>query len=386
MARGKGTANLAASLEVLAGAPLDARDVCPTVEDLYAASNWPYKYIGMKTTVLATGDTYRLVDLDVTQESSWVKEGSGGGGHTIEGDGTAVTDRDTLNFKDMSVSDDGQNEKTDVKPHRLTAEELADIISPLPVHDFSNTSSEAFVCSTNERAIGQWIDGKPLYQKTVYIGTLGNGTPSIPYIAEVEITSWYNNTSISDCVFINGIAIHKTVKGVRPLPFSDGSNNENSIRLDISASSNRYFLRAIASTNWGSDYDAYATLRYTKTTDTAVASGEKIIGQWIDGKPLYEKIISNITLDPIPSGQTYSETAVCSLSGITVVRDEVYGSNIVGNIGESFSLPYLNMSGNIIVKSRSHADEGAYTILSNSSQFDRNSNYKFTAILRYTKV
>lgn len=75
MARGKGTANLAASLEVLAGAPLDARDVCPTVDDLYVAANWPYKYIGMKTTVQATGDTYRLVNLDVTQESSWVKDG-----------------------------------------------------------------------------------------------------------------------------------------------------------------------------------------------------------------------------------------------------------------------------------------------------------------------
>lgn len=82
MARGKGTANLAASLEVLAGAPLDARDVCPTVADLYVAANWPYKYIGMKTTVQATGDTYRLVNLDVTQESSWVLDGGGSGGTT----------------------------------------------------------------------------------------------------------------------------------------------------------------------------------------------------------------------------------------------------------------------------------------------------------------
>ena len=106
MARGKGTANLAASLEVLAGAPLDARDICPTVADLYVASNWTYKYIGMKTTVQATGDTYRLVNLDVTQESSWVKEGSSGGGGG------------SMNY------------------------------------------------STDEQVVGTWIDGKPLYQKT----------------------------------------------------------------------------------------------------------------------------------------------------------------------------------------------------------------------------
>lgn len=83
MARQKGMLNLSGNLEPLAGAPLDSRDITPTVADLYIASNWPYKYIGMKTTVTATGDTYRLVNLDVTQESSWVKEG-GESGQTIQ--------------------------------------------------------------------------------------------------------------------------------------------------------------------------------------------------------------------------------------------------------------------------------------------------------------
>lgn len=83
MARQKGMLNLSGNLEPLAGAPLDSRSITPTVADLYIASNWPYKYIGMKTTVTATGDTYRLVDLDVTQESSWVLDG-GSGGQTIQ--------------------------------------------------------------------------------------------------------------------------------------------------------------------------------------------------------------------------------------------------------------------------------------------------------------
>lgn len=277
MARGKGTANLAASLEVLAGAPLDARDVCPTVEDLYAASNWPYKYIGMKTTVLATGDTYRLVDLDVTQESSWVKEGSGGGGHTIEGDDIAVTDRDTLNFKDMSVSDDSQNEKTDVKPHRLTAEELADIISPLPVHDFSNTSSEAFVCSTNERAIGQWIDGKPLYQKTIDCGALPNS-------ATKEVAHGISN--LGRLVYANGNARRSSDGENIPLPMVYANSNLIS-QVKVSVDSTNVKLKSDG--DMSAYVESYVTLRYTKTTDTAVASGEKIIGQWIDGKPLYQK-------------------------------------------------------------------------------------------------
>ena len=74
MTRKKGTAKLAASLEVEAGAPLDARDIVPTESDKLDATNFPYPYIGMKTTVLSTGKTYRLIDMDVTDPDSWVED------------------------------------------------------------------------------------------------------------------------------------------------------------------------------------------------------------------------------------------------------------------------------------------------------------------------
>lgn len=287
MARGKGTANLAASLEVLAGAPLDARDICPTVADLYVAANWTYKYIGMKTTVQATGDTYRLVNLDVTQESSWVKEGSSGGGHTIEGDGTAVTDRDTLNFKDMSVSDDSQNEKTDVKPHRLTQAELADIISPLPFFDFSNPGAEAFIFSTNERVIGQWIDSKPLYQKTI-ISTISTGEVSVNHdIANV------------DTIFVSEAFVVKPSTG-------------NTIRLGGNGASSKQQVQAGTSKIWIYNNESGYTkvvvnLRYTKTTDQPVATGEKIVGQTSYGNIIYERTYDypNISI-----GSTWTDEAL----------------------------------------------------------------------------
>ena len=134
MARQKGTANLAASLEVLAGAPLDSRTVVPTVADLTVAANFPYKYIGMPVVVQATGDMYVLTANDVTVSANWKKvNGSGGsGGHTIKDDGTAMTARAGLNFTDFDVSDDSTNDETDVKAHRLTQEEMADIIYKIP--------------------------------------------------------------------------------------------------------------------------------------------------------------------------------------------------------------------------------------------------------------
>ena len=82
MSRAKGTANLAASLEVLAGAPLDAREKVPTKADLYLAANFPYPYVGLETYVVSENKKYRLIGNDVTVESNWQEVGSGGGGGT----------------------------------------------------------------------------------------------------------------------------------------------------------------------------------------------------------------------------------------------------------------------------------------------------------------
>ena len=46
MGRSKGTANLAASLEVLAGAPLDARGKVATKADLTASGEFPLPVCG----------------------------------------------------------------------------------------------------------------------------------------------------------------------------------------------------------------------------------------------------------------------------------------------------------------------------------------------------
>jgi len=72
--------NLSGNLEVNAGAPLDARTVVPTADDLIVASNFPYPYVGMPVVVQDVGDMYILMDRDVTNIANWKKIGSGGGG------------------------------------------------------------------------------------------------------------------------------------------------------------------------------------------------------------------------------------------------------------------------------------------------------------------
>lgn len=77
MARQKGSANFAGTLEVLAGGPLDARSQVPTKADLTVASNFPYPYVGMQVYVLSEGKRYTLKAADVTVLANWEEEGSG---------------------------------------------------------------------------------------------------------------------------------------------------------------------------------------------------------------------------------------------------------------------------------------------------------------------
>lgn len=317
MARQKGMLNLSGNLEPLAGAPLDSRSITPTVTDLYIASNWPYKYIGMKTTVTATGDTYRLVNLDVTQESSWVKEGGesgqtiqydelpaassslagkiyqytgttnlqytngyfyecvndggtykwvqtntqpssggGGGGHTIQDDGTDMTSRDALNFVGMEVDDNSEDGSTDVSEHRLTSAEISEIMGGIP--NPQPRYPVIFDERGTEYKVGWYIlangTKKPVYEKVVDFGALPNNTSK---------SVAHNISNIDKIISINGSA--STGSYWKPIPFGPGS-----VSWMIETSVNTTNVIIETNQNWSEYTKTYVTLRYTKTTDTPV--------------------------------------------------------------------------------------------------------------------
>ena len=138
------------------------------------------------------------------------------------------------------------------------------------------------------------MDGKPLYQKTVHIGNL------------TFDTNWHNVAhgiaNIENVISCEGILFG--VDGeFFPLP-NYHSNTNQGIVWGVQGTSSEYIAYI---NNWyNSTNDAYATLRYTKTTDTAgsghltttgtptvhYSTDEKVVGKWIDGKPLYECTIS----------------------------------------------------------------------------------------------
>ena len=339
MARIKGTFTLPANVETEASAPLDARERVATMDDLTAADSFPYPWVGMITYVVSVGKRYQLIGSDPTVLANWAEVGSGGGGtgptgptgpqgdmgptgetgatgaqgptgeagptgadgvagptgptgpagtgtevianptgtptgpltsiqidgdiysisggggsggHTIEdGTGTDMTARSNLQFKGLiGVSDDSTNDRTVAEVKAAAAADMDDIVTPLPPAPVSG----GVIYSTTEQIIGQWIDGKPLYQKTIDYGTLpNNATKYVAHnIANVDVIWVYDGLAYNPTsTYYNYIQFSSPGSGSAFTTFANGTN------IAITTGTNR------------STMTATVTLRYTKTTDTA---------------------------------------------------------------------------------------------------------------------
>ena len=159
----------------------------------------------------------------------------------------------------------------------------------------ANKFSKGDLYSTDEKMIGQWINGKPLYQRAFSL-TIPT-TDDTVYIA-IE-------SDIEDCIETFGYA-----------SFGDGTwmclsgsdlNNKRSFYAQTSkstSSSNYGKLRFFFEGTILHGKPAIIVAKYTKISDTAISIGsdtdysteEKIIGTFVDGKPIYQKTIDCGTL------------------------------------------------------------------------------------------
>lgn len=193
-------------------------------------------------------------------------------------------------------------------------------------YDMSGQGVEANNFSTDEKVIGTWIDGKPLYQKT-FEWTYANGS-LIPDAGSLVIPSTADIKCVCDgCLKYTD---NGGTTGYTPIattfPDSESTRNQWTASFsNIGVASQRIGFRLGSGwkQNTYTNIRISVTMKYTKTTDTAVASGEKIVGQWIDGKPLYEKFIewNNPALDW--SVNSYGVSNIDTLVG---VRDLMYGN------------------------------------------------------------
>lgn len=140
------------------------------------------------------------------------------------------------------------------------------------------------VYSTEEREIGVWTDGKPLYQIT---------------IDSINDNNWHDisNLHIETVVHCHGNFITNN----QVYEFALNADGSYTSYIQIGLDYNRIMLVV----NGWTASKRIVTLLYTKTTDTAgsghytalgvpavhYSESERVIGAWIDGKPIYQKTL-----------------------------------------------------------------------------------------------
>lgn len=167
--------------------------------------------------------------------------------------------------------------------------------------DGQNDGGDAYfypmLYSEEEREVGTWIDGKPLYQKTYNYKTVGTTNPSI---IDSDVKS---NSGIIEVKKIVGLW------SVGGFGYQDATIQHIGNSGTFTAGDQSVNVRttpnglAIYRSNTNLGVEVYLTIRYTKTTDAAgsgkyntlgvpnhhYSTDEKIVGTWIDGSTVYEK-------------------------------------------------------------------------------------------------
>lgn len=147
----------------------------------------------------------------------------------------------------------------------------------------------ADIFSLQERQVGVWTNGKPLYQCTILIPSVSTGTLYNHNISNVEEIWVYDVKAKRNSAWFTSGHVFENAYNNIPESFS------------VIAGETQVYTYVYGNTVT----DCYITLQYTKTTDTAgsgiwtpqgsyahhYSTAEQIIGTWITGKPLYEKTL-----------------------------------------------------------------------------------------------
>lgn len=219
-----------------------------------------------------------------------------------------------------------------------------------------NKFSKGDLYSTEEKIIGQWIDGKPIWQKTYDIGSAITVSNS-----GVNISSYISNLS-SIARFVNA-------KG-----YNDSYNGAVNINVYID-SGNVY---AVANGNYPM---SKFTIQYTKTTDSPISIGdgndystdEQVVGTWIDGKPLYQITVS------VPSTSTIWGTVY------TVTNGDYIGVKQARYYYGASGTDWINMNfanGNDVLLLATYGNN----VVANMRGFTFGANNPIEMTLQYTKT
>lgn len=187
-----------------------------------------------------TDTTWSSINFQTIQGDSFSKEVRSNNG---------ILTQPTIYLNDVDHVEDEDNERDDIYPHRLTASEMADIMSTLPG---ATTNYPKY--STTEQVVGEWIDGKPLYQKT-YVNNTGTITDEETTIQVASVTNLNITNVYGYCSFGNSRS------NVAQIGFYRTTSN-----YVVSSAVGGYLVLRIAGSHFANSEYAI-TIQYTKSTD-----------------------------------------------------------------------------------------------------------------------
>lgn len=195
--------------------------------------------------------------------------------------------------------------------------------------------------SEEEREVGVWTDGKPLYQKT-FVGNINLETSTWTELGSVA--------NVEELVFIKGTVDYGT--GVTEEPYIRGRYYSGKVYY--------YTNQLVPGTGHGN-----ITIQYTKTTDAPgsgtwtpegqlahhYSTSEKIVGTWIDGSTVYERTW-DFSSNPISLPyDTWVNTTIQSSDGVSrIISAECLTSNFLVMDGNEITVGAANYPVGICAK------------------------------------
>ena len=352
MARTKGSANLAASLEILAEAPVDARTVVAAESDLTVAANFPYAYVGMPVYVKATQKMYVLTATPVTTASNWKEVGSGGsslpsGGTTgqvltkgsatdydvawytpyyYEYDGVTLS-KPNFTYNDPDLVEDG---KTKVFHSIWLANTSTGQNSALPDTDIVNYDRNYYVEMTKS------IDGLAFVQRCRKFYTIAGTNYCKQYERRCTgsgsswtFSDWIESTANTSKFYSSDDTAFTDIADGDYIPVYDTSDSTKKKSLWSNIKS---LLKTYFDTLYQGRLTAGSNITMSGNTINATlvrdnySTTEQAIGKWIDNKPLYQKTINcgalpNATEKKTSTGLSSSTHRIRSIRGYAYRSD-----------------------------------------------------------------
>lgn len=230
--------------------------------------------------------------------------------------------------------------------------------------------------STEERIIGYWTDGKPIYRKVVTFTATQKATAQTVNLSTLGVTN------------VDKLLRQQGLIGRSAIPKYYSLDDGWNVAINVDNSIIWYKLGEY----WTVPTQITVCIEYTKTTDTPVTNNntystdEVITGKtWIDGKPIYRKVVavSSFTVDNVLRKVTIVDKSTLNINKII----DMHARGLWN--GTEFNFPYCNVVKNnlddvtITVTMQVDGDNVVFTTFRNVGSTNVTDVY---AILEYTKT